>query len=373
MYTFHRWKNKPPLTSIDGMFYGRRSINDEHRKSQGMLKKLSIIILTLLIAGICAIGILYLHLMAWADRPVGTAALEKLFTVAYGQGLKKTSEALQKEGLVSDARRFTILVRLEKKDTLLKAGEYFLATTMTPREILGQMVEGRVHLYRLTIPEGFNLVQIAGAVSAAGLASDTHFLEAARNPETASGLGIEADTLEGYLFPDTYYFPRGLDSSVIIATMVKQFRAAFKPAWEQQAQALGMTVHEVITLASIIEKETGAPEERPLIASVFHNRLQKGMRLETDPTVIYGITDFDGNIRRKDLQTHTPYNTYKIKGLPPGPIASPGARAIEAALFPAQSNLLFFVSKKDGTHHFSTTLTEHNAAVAKYQLGNRRP
>lgn len=316
-------------------------------------------------------GMLYLHLMSWADRPVGTPGLEKVFTVAYGQGVKKTAEALQKEGLVADAFRFTILARLEKKDTLLKAGEYFLATTMTPREILGQMVEGRVHLYRLTIPEGFNLVQIAGAVSAAGLESEKLFLDAARNPETARGLGIEADTLEGYLFPDTYYFPRGLDSTTIIATMVKQFKAAFKPAWEHQAKVLGMTVHEVITLASIVEKETGAPEERPLIASVFHNRLKKGMRLETDPTVIYGIADFDGNIRRPHLQTYTPYNTYKIKGLPPGPIASPGALAIEAALFPAQSDLLYFVSKKDGTHHFSTTLTEHNAAVKKYQLRKR--
>jgi UPF0755 protein len=200
-----------------------------------------------------------------------------------------------------------------------------------------------------------------------------NFLDAATDPETVRGQGIEADTLEGYLFPDTYYFPRGLDSATIIATMVKQFRAAFKPAWEQQAEALGMTVHEVVTLASIIEKETGAPEERPLIASVFHNRLKKGMRLETDPTVIYGIPDFDGNIKRRHLETYTPYNTYKIKGLPPGPIASPGALALEAALYPAQSEFLYFVSKKDGTHQFSRTIKEHNAAVRKYQLRKRTP
>ena len=149
--------------------------------------------------------------------------------------------------------------------------------------------------------------------------------------------------------------------------MVKQFKAAFKPAWDQQAKAQGMTVHEIVTLASIIEKETGAPEERPLISSVFHNRLKKGMRLETDPTVIYGIPDFDGNIKRRHLETHTPYNTYKIKGLPPGPIASPGALAMEAALFPAPKRpTLYFVSKKDGTHQFSTTIKEHNAAVKKY-------
>ncbi|BBO72299.1 aminodeoxychorismate lyase [Desulfosarcina alkanivorans] len=337
-----------------------------------MLKKLGFVIFALMFVGICAAGVLYMHLMSWADRPAGQAAREKIFTIAPGQGLKATAHALQREGLVADALRFTILARLDKKDKLLKAGEYFFSTTMTPRDILGQMVEGRVHLYRLTIPEGYNLVQIAAAVAAAGLADEKRFLEAARSPDTAESVDVDAGSLEGYLFPDTYYFPRGLDSPTIIATMVKQFRAAFKPAWEQQAEALGMTVHEVVTLASIIEKETGAPQERPLIASVFHNRLKKGMRLETDPTVIYGIPDFDGNIKRRHLETYTPYNTYKIKGLPPGPIASPGALALEAALFPAQSDFLYFVSKKDGTHQFSRTIKEHNAAVRKYQLGRRK-
>jgi UPF0755 protein len=337
-----------------------------------MAKKLGYLIFALIFVGICAAGVLYMHLMSWADRPVDKVAQEKLFTISSGQGLKETAHALQREGLVSDAFRFTVLARLDKKDKLLKAGEYFFSTTMTPREILGQMVEGRVHLYRLTIPEGYNLVQIAAAVAAAGLESEKNFLDAARNPETIKQLAIEADTLEGYLFPDTYYFPRGLDSGTIIATMVKQFRAAFKPAWVQQAETLGMTVHEVVTLASIIEKETGAPEERPLIASVFHNRLKKGMRLETDPTVIYGISDFDGNIKRRHLETYTPYNTYKIKGLPPGPIASPGALALEAALYPVQSNYLYFVSKKDGTHQFSTTIKAHNAAVRKYQLRKKK-
>jgi UPF0755 protein len=337
-----------------------------------MPKKLGIVIFSLIFVGICAVGVLYMHLMSWADRPGGTVPAEKLFTVSPGQGLKRTAESLQHEGLVSDALRFTILTRLDKKDKLLKAGEYIFSTTMTPREILDQMVAGRVHLYRLTIPEGFNLVQIAAAVAAAGLESEKRFLEAARNPQTARALGIEADTLEGYLFPDTYYFPRGLDSITIITTMVKQFKAAFNPAWEQQSKALGMSVHEIVTLASIIEKETGTPEERPLISSVFHNRLKKGMRLETDPTVIYGIPDFDGNIKRRHLETHTPYNTYKIKGLPPGPIASPGALAMQAALYPAQSDYLYFVSKKDGTHQFSTTIKQHNAAVKKYQLRKRK-
>ncbi|MGD8700876.1 MAG: endolytic transglycosylase MltG [Desulfosarcina sp.] len=337
-----------------------------------MIKKLGLILFVVAFAGICIAGMLYMHLMSWADRPAAAVASDKLFVIAPGQGLTETADALRRDGLVSDALRFTILARLDKKDKLLKAGEYFLSTGMTPNEILGQLVEGRVHLYRLTIPEGYNLVQIAAAVAAAGLESEKNFLETARNPQTAGALGIDAQTMEGYLFPDTYYFPRGLDSATIIATMVKQFRTAFKPEWEQQAKRLGLSVHEVVTLASIIEKETGVPEERPLIASVFHNRLKRGMRLETDPTVIYGIPDFDGNLKRKHLQTYTPYNTYKIKGLPPGPIASPGALAMEAALFPAQSNYYYFVSKKDGTHQFSATIGEHNAAVRKYQLRKRK-
>jgi UPF0755 protein len=334
-----------------------------------MGKKLGWTVFFLFFAGICVIGFLYLNLISWADRPTGTDSDDKLFTVSPGQGLKKTAGVLEKEGLISDALYFTILARIDKKDKRLKAGEYFLSKAMTPREILNQMVQGRVHLYRVTIPEGFNLVQIAAAVAEAGLAPGNRFLDIATNPDTAKRLGIEAQTLEGYLFPDTYYFPRGLDSSTMIATMVKQFRIAFKPEWEKQAKALDMSLHEVVTLASIIEKETGAPEERPLIASVFHNRLKKGMRLETDPTVIYGIADFDGNLTRKHLRTYTPYNTYKIKGLPPGPISNPGALALEAALFPATSDFLFFVSKKNGMHHFSKTIEEHNSAVRKYQLG----
>lgn len=338
-----------------------------------MIKKLLYIFLALFLAGICVVGGLYLHLRSWAERPMAAVGEDKLFTVSPGQRLKQTAKALEQEGLVSDALRFTIVARLDKQARLIKAGEYFFSTALTPREILKQMVEGRVHLYRLTIPEGYNLAQIAATVSAAGLASAKDFLDAARDPATAKRLDITADNLEGYLYPDTYYFPRGLDSTTIIATMVKQLEAAFKPSWRERAKELGMTVHEVVTLASIIEKETGAPDERPLISSVFHNRLKKGMRLETDPTVIYGIAEFDGNLKRSHLTTYTPYNTYRIKGLPPGPIASPGFLALEAALYPAQSNFLYFVSRKDGTHQFSATFRDHNAAVRKYQLRRKKP
>ena len=157
----------------------------------------------------------------------------------------------------------------------------------------------------------------------------------------------------------------------IISTMVQRFRSIFTPAWEDRAGHYGFTVHQVVTLASIIEKETGASFERPLISSVFHNRLKKKMRLESDPTVIYGIKNFDGNLTRKHLKTHTPYNTYKIRGLPAGPIANPGRASLEAALFPDDTAYLYFVSKKDSTHHFSNNLKEHNRAVRKYQLSRK--
>ena len=162
--------------------------------------------------------------------------------------------------------------------------------------------------------------------------------------------------------------PKNILPEDLIGAMVKRFREVFLPEWTLRAKALKMSVHQIITLASIIEKETGAAFERPLISSVFHNRLKKGMRLSSDPTVIYGIRNFNGNLTRKDLETVTPYNTYRIKGLPPGPIANPGIDSIKAALYPAETDYLYFVSKKDATHQFSTNLKDHNRAVRQYQL-----
>ena len=275
-------------------------------------------------------------------------------------------------GLIQEKFRFKILARLKSADKSLKAGEYQLAPTMTPVQILDALVGGKTFLYRLTIPEGYNLQQIAEEVQNQGIGNRTEFADFAESPEESHLLGIQAPSLEGYLFPDTYFFPRGAGARTIATKMVERFWQKFHPAWRQRAKDLGLTIHEVVTLASIIEKETGEASERPLIASVFHNRLKKGMRLESDPTVIYGIEAFDGNITSKHLRTPTPYNTYTIRGLPPGPIASPGSESIEAALYPAETDFLFFVSKKDRTHQFSTTIEEHNAAVRKYQLKRRR-
>ena len=249
--------------------------------------------------------------------------------------------------------------------------EYIIASNLSPGDILDKMVSGKVRLYKFTIPEGSNLNQIAEIIDSAGLANRQEFLQLANDTRFIENMGNGAVNLEGYLFPDTYFFPRNVAAERIIESMVDRLQSEITDDWRQRASEINFTMHEVITLASIIEKETGTAAERPIISSVFHNRLKKKMRLETDPTVIYGIKDFDGNLTRKHLETKTPYNTYRISGLPPGPIASPGRAAIEAALYPAKTSYLFFVSKKDGTHQFSTNLADHNRAIRKYQLRRR--
>ena len=210
--------------------------------------------------------------------------------------------------------------------------------------------------------------EVAGVVAGAGFGTEADFLKAAIDADLVHTHGINAETFEGYLFPDTYYFPRDATPEKIISTMVKRFWSVFRPEWKNQAKSLEFSIHQLVTLASMIEKETGEAFERPIISSVFHNRLKRGMRLESDPTVIYGIQDFDGNLTRKHLAEPTPYNTYTIKGLPPGPIASTGIKSLEAALYPADTQFLYFVSKKDNTHQFSANFKDHNRAVRKYQL-----
>jgi UPF0755 protein len=308
----------------------------------------------------------------YAHLPTARQEPHQIFSIAAGESFGSVSARLEALGLIKEKTRFKLLARITGSDKALKAGESRLSAGMTPLQILDALVSGKAHLYRLTIPEGYNLDQIAEAVERQGLGSKAAFMQFAANPATAQSFHIAAETLEGYLFPDTYLFPKGISAESVVAKMVKRFEDQFLPEWQMRAKELKLSVHEVVTLASIIEKETGEASERPIISSVFHNRLKKNMRLESDPTVIYGIENFDGNITRKHLKTATPYNTYVIRGLPPGPIANPGSASILAALYPAETDFLFFVSKKDRTHQFSTTIDEHNAAVRKYQLKRRR-
>ena len=328
------------------------------------------------IALIIVIGIaagLFFELKTFASTPANKSAPEPVvINVPLGQSLNKTADILYRENLIKNAAKFVLIARFKGLDKRLKAGEYLLSAAMTPLQLLDIMVKGAVKLYKLTIPEGYNLYQIADLVEASNLGTQMNFIQGATDTERVRQSGLEGETFEGYLFPDTYFFPKEVTIDRIIAAMVKRFRSIFTPDWQSRAKELGLTVHQIVTLASIIEKETGASFERPIISSVFHNRLKKKMRLETDPTVIYGIKNFDGNLTRKHLTTPTPYNTYKIKGLPIGPIANPGGASLQAALYPDDTKYIYFVSRKDNTHQFSTNFKQHNRAVRKYQLRRRK-
>ena len=335
------------------------------------MKKLLFLILITALLFFGAITAFYLHLQRYAETPAVPEAEDTLVTIPAGQSFSATTENLAKSHIVKYPYKFKIVARLKGYDKKLQAGEYVLSASMSPLQILQKMVNGEVKLYRLTIPEGLNLFQISDLVATTGLASKNDFVALAANAEFTRQLDLEAQTCEGYLFPETYFFPKNATAKTIISTMVKRFRQIFDSSWQKRAEQLGFSVHQVVILASIIEKETGAPFERPIISSVFHNRLKRKMRLESDPTVIYGLKDFDGNLKRKHLETPTPYNTYKRKGLPAGPIANPGKKSLEAALYPAKTEFIYFVSKKDQTHQFSTNFKDHNRAVQKYQLRRR--
>ena len=283
-------------------------------------------------------------------------APERLFTVSRGESLADIARNLERAGLVRSGLAVKWLARWRG----------------LPGEILARIAQGRVETYQVVVPEGFTMAQIATRLEAAQLADAREFLELARDPATAAAMDIEGETLEGYLFPETYRIPRGLAPDEIARILVAQLLQVWEEI-EPQAREQGLSMRDVVTLASIVEKETGAAEERPLIASVFRNRLKRGMRLETDPTVIYGIPDFDGNLRRRDLDdAANPYNTYRISGLPPGPIASPGADALRAVVYPAETDYLYFVSRNDGTHAFSRSYREHVLAVNRYQKTRTR-
>jgi UPF0755 protein len=333
------------------------------RLKKGLLF-LAVIFVILMIVSAALVTDLWLYANRASSENTDTVVIQ----VNAGQPFKITTDNLYTQRLIHSPFRFNLIARLKGYDKKLQAGEYLISGSMSPLNILEKLKKGEVRLYKLTIPEGFNIYQIAELIEKAGFANKVDFIKAAENAVHARQKLVQADTFEGYLFPDTYFFPKNISVQKIITTMVDRFWSVFKPEWKKQAQAYGFTVHQVVTLASIIEKETGAPFERPIISSVFHNRLKKKMRLESDPTVIYGIQDFDGNLTRKHLATLTPYNTYRIKGLPAGPIANPGQASLEAALFPTHTPYIYFVSKKDRTHQFSTNLKDHNKAVRKFQL-----
>ncbi|MCB0221650.1 MAG: endolytic transglycosylase MltG [Chrysiogenetes bacterium] len=313
---------------------------------------------------------------AWqwmTGAPGGSGAPEVVFVVPPGSTAQRVGGELEELGLIRSARGFRLLLRLKGDARRLRAGEFALRASMDAGQVIDALIRGPFVLHQVTIPEGFSARQIAARLAAEGFGTEEKFRELMFSAAFADRLDIPGPSLEGYLFPTTYSFSRPFTEERVLSAMVAETRKHLPPVIPESVRARGITDnHKLLTLASIVEKETGVPHERPYIAAVFLNRLAKGMRLETDPTVIYGIgEDYDGNIRRKDLETWTPYNTYRIKGLPPGPIASPGAEAIDAVLHPAEADYLFFVAKQSehGVHYFSETYPLHEQAVRYFQLG----
>ncbi|MCC6140608.1 MAG: endolytic transglycosylase MltG [Nitrospira sp.] len=326
---------------------------------------LIVLVLTVALAGVAAY-----QMMKWAEAPVAAEAehpLSKVVVIAEGATFQHVAGLLERERLIKSRSAFVLLGKSRAADRKIRPGEYELNPAMSPADILSKLMAGRVVLHQVTIPEGYTMAQIADVLAQHRIVDRAEFLHLAKDKSFIKTLGISAETLEGYLYPDTYRFPKPVPAKDVIRTMVEQLNQVLTPEWQARAKEIQWTMHQVLTLASVIEKETGSGEERPQISSVFHNRLQKKIPLQSDPTVIYGLPNYDGNIHKKDLSHPSPYNTYRWAGLPPGPIASPGAQAIRAALYPAVSAYLYFVSKNDGTHQFSATLIEHNKAVDKYQ------
>ncbi len=311
-----------------------------------------------------------LIMAAWGYRylthPMQKRAPDQIFIVSEGASLKKVAQDLEAAHIISQKGVFLFYARIMGYGKEIKAGEYRLGPGMSPLMILDILRRGVIVSHSVTIPEGFNRKQIAALLEKKGLALKEAVLSVTEDKHVVKHYGLNVSDLEGFLYPDTYQFGRGLSVTAIVDVMVGRFFEIFHP-FQERLKQVGMTMEQMVILASIVEKETGKPEERPIIASVFLNRLSKHMRLESDPTVIYGIKNFDGNLKREDLDRHNPYNTYVIRGLPPGAIANPGKDAIQAVLYPADTNFLYFVAKNDGSHYFSETLTEHNRAVRIYQ------
>ncbi|HUL78711.1 MAG TPA: endolytic transglycosylase MltG [Vicinamibacteria bacterium] len=307
------------------------------------------------------------HETMWPKIAAG--ATKAIFVVPPGASADAIARQLYGLGLVRHPLVFRLLARERGLETQLKAGEYALSGPLSLEGILDALARGDVVRRDVTIPEGRNLDEVAALVVAQGMES-TAFLEAARDPAPVRDLDPAATDLEGYLFPDTYEVPRSPEAPrVLVRRMTQRFREIITPELGRIAEK-GLTVRQAVTLASIVELETASAEERPRIAEVFLNRLGKGMPLQTDPSVVYALKKagrWDGNIRKRDLDIDSPYNTYRRPGLPPGPLASPGRDAIRAVLDPSDTRELYFVSRNDGTHEFSQTLADHNRAVNRYQ------
>ncbi len=307
------------------------------------------------------------HVAFFFFNPNISGKVRKEVRILEGSSFKAVSELLTERRLITNPLYFNLLGKWSKKDQKIKPGLYVLHTAMRPMDILDMLVEGKISQKEVIIREGLSDREIAKIFYEAGLGAEQDFLAATQDPVLLHEFGIAAESMEGYLFPDTYFVAEGASPEDIIKQMVGRFKSTFNALIEKEDISSELTQREIVILASIIDKETSFGAEREIISAVFHNRIRQGMRLQSDPTVIFGLPNFNGNLTRKNLMTPTPYNTYTIPGLPPGPIGNPGGAALAAAMSPAEVDYIYFVSKNDGTHYFSKTLDEHNNAVNKYQ------
>jgi UPF0755 protein len=312
----------------------------------------------------------------WAGQQVGRPyrgfATEEVFVeIPQGAGVAAMADRLASAGVVVHPWAFRAAAWMADADRMLQAGEYRFADAATPAQIVERLVRGDVYTRAVTFREGLTMWDMAEVFAAAGLGTADDFLAEVRDPRRIQTLDPEAASLEGYLFPDTYQLPRSIGAAGVVDAMIAGFLRTFDADLRAAAAARGVSVREVVTIASLVEKETAHPPERPIVSAVYQNRLRIGMGLQCDPTVIYALRladRWDGNLTRENMQIDSPYNTYRYAGLPPGPIASPGRASLEAAVRPSDDPYLYFVSRNDGTHVFASTLAEHNRNVQQWQI-----
>jgi UPF0755 protein len=326
-------------------------------------------VLALIVSALVFGGFLFAHVFIASSGNAEPVELR----VEQGEPFAAVVRKLRLHGVIPNEKLFSLWARLTGADKKIQWGTYRFDPSLPPQEVLHRLVVGKRIFLTITIPEGLTIKEIGELLAKMQIADREKFLMIAADPELVATFGLQDKGLEGYLFPNTYQFAPMTSEKEIIVTMAEQFRKASEPIFAQLGTHMELTRHEIITLASIIEKETGIEAERPLVSAVFHNRLKRNMALQSDPTVIYGLKEFNGNLTRKDLKDDNPYNTYRIPALPPGPICNPSLASIKAALQPADVSYLFFVSRNDGTHMFSEDLESHNQAVRTHQSAREVP
>ncbi|MCX6549657.1 MAG: endolytic transglycosylase MltG [Acidobacteria bacterium] len=337
------------------------------------MRRFFVLILWLVVAAAAFMGWQQYGLL---DEPYkGYPGPEQFVDIPPGTGSQAIGRSLTAAGVVSDPVTWRVALWRSGDATRLQAGEYRFTDAMTPADVIRKIARGEVYLRTITFREGLTVRQMGRVYEEAGFGPASAFVAATHDAQSITDLDPAARDLEGYLFPDTYALPRRASAEDLVRMMVERFRAAFTDDMRQAAASAGFGVREVVTLASLVEKETAQSDERAVVAGVFRNRLAKRMGLQCDPTVIYALElqgGFDGNLRRADLGLDSPYNTYRHAGLPPGPIAAPGRASLDAAAHPADVDYLYFVSRNDGSHVFAATLDEHNRNVFRYQVAPSR-